>query len=163
MATRRLLVDTLLAVALVICFAAIGWLVADPVLASFGSVVPGGKLIATSPLEPTVYRVKLAAASGAIPLGAWCVAFVYRIHPGKVPGPGMLALFASVPTLAAVAGMAARWMWLRWALQALARDAVSTAIQPMVTIGSLSIAGWGAMCGLVAAGVLGVVVVATRK
>jgi hypothetical protein len=163
MATHRLIVDTLLAIVLLAGFATIGWLVADPLLFSFGPVVPDGRLIATSPLEPVVYRVKLAAACGSIPVGTYCVALIHRIRPGRVPGPGTLALYLAVPTVAAVVGVAIRVFWLRHAIRAMAGDGAVYGIEPMVTIGSPSLAGWAAAFGLVAAAVMGAVAIARGK
>ncbi len=139
MQTRRLLLDTVLALAAALTLGAVGWFAASAMLHVIASHLRIDSLIATSPLDVYVYRAKLALAFCLAPILAWMTALVHRSRRAAVPGPAPLALYVGLPLGFTAVGMGLRFLWIR---AGLASAPPGLEIRP--TVESLSLAGWGA-------------------
>lgn len=154
MQTRRLLPDTVSALVVASTLGAAGWFAAAPLLSAFGSALAVDSLIATSPLDVPLYRVKLSLAFSLPPVLAWMTSLVHRLRRSSVPGAAQLVLHFALPLGVMVLGMGLRFLWIRAAYL----TAVPSGLEIHPSVGSLSVAGWGAGTALAASAVLGVFV-----
>lgn len=162
MPTRRLLIDSIVAVLLAAVLAAIGWLASDPLLRLAYQSIGLEQMTMTSRYELVWYRVSVALAFALPAPAAWIASLVHRALAKAVPSAGTVAVHLIVPAGGVLLAIATR---LR-DFAIIGRDAAALGgIEPMLAVGGLDFGTrgltWGATLSVVMCIV--VAVVASRR
>jgi len=153
--TRRLLLDTVIALLVAFVLAAVGAWAVVPLIPLFVSWLGVDQLIVTRPTEVPWFQAKHGLALALPAVLAWLVALAHRLRTKTAPREPTLALYFAVPLLAVAFGMVLRFFGLRYVFDEMkASPLAASGLEPMVTVDNLSLAGWGARAGLVAAAIL---------
>lgn len=115
MPTRRLLADSLVAIALATCLGVVGWLVAMPLLARICAYAGIERLVVMGPAEFLHHQTAIAAAFAVPPVVAWVAALLERAIAGSVPRLARLVLYFALPSVAAACGLARTGLFARMA------------------------------------------------
>lgn len=155
MTSKRLVFDSVLAGACAVVLALIGAWGARVALPSLAESVGATKLVLTSPTDMLWFQVKHGLVLGGAPLLSWIAMLVHRVRSSGPPDGRWSAGYGALPITAMLCGMFCRSLLLRGALSDLTvMGNGSSALAPMITVDSLSLASWGATAGIIAATLL---------
>jgi hypothetical protein len=145
---------------LVVACAVVGYLVAWPVV---GLALEGAgldSLIITSPAEPILFKLRMAASLALAPLLACGLNLLHRTRAGaELRVFSFLALSGAL-----IAAVGVGWgLHALWAAAALDGPPAGLTLTPVLSLGSLRLASWGALSAGAAASVGALVLVSRGR